>query len=106
MIWPFLFVLTPIPRAFRSVGADRQGICQLQRDVTAMLRRELFVFTLYWNFPFGVDLGAPGKAAVTVTPYCFSVPASPPGPFRFRTRATGSISRRRAAVQRAGVASG
>lgn len=25
-------------------------------------------YTLYWNFAFGVDLGSPGKAAVTVTP--------------------------------------
>jgi hypothetical protein len=25
-------------------------------------------YTLYWNFAFGVDLGPPGKAAVTVTP--------------------------------------
>jgi uncharacterized protein DUF4232 len=25
-------------------------------------------YTLYWNFAFGVDIGPPGKAAVTVTP--------------------------------------
>jgi hypothetical protein len=25
-------------------------------------------YVLYWNFTFGVDLGSPGKAAVTVTP--------------------------------------
>jgi hypothetical protein len=25
-------------------------------------------YTLYWNFAFGVDLGTPGKASITVTP--------------------------------------